>query len=259
LLAATLWSSLWLPPNGALHGLAVDRLMTIHLAAIAVIFLIAHLLLGIALLKRRRQPTLPRFNRAESLPLIALCVLYVWMAVTAQRLWATERFDARFEGPSPTAMQVEVVGVQFQWYFRYPGQDATFGSTQPQMVNAGASNPLGIDPRDPQGNDDIVSSELVLPAGREVDLRLRAHDVIHGFFIPGMRLKQNAVPGLTLHVHFTPLTPGEYPILCSQVCGLGHGHMQAQLRVVPEALFDAWLNQREGKRLAEKNASGGGP
>jgi cytochrome c oxidase subunit II len=155
-------------------------------------------------------------------------------------------------------MQVEVVGVQFQWYFRYPGEDATFGATKPQLVNAGAGNPLGIDPKDSQGSDDIVSSELVLPAGREVDLRLRAHDVIHGFFIPGMRLKQNAVPGLTLHVHFTPTTPGEYPILCSQVCGLGHGHMEAKLRVLRETEFNAWLSEHEQKRLAEQSANSGG-
>jgi cytochrome c oxidase subunit 2 len=124
-------------------------------------------------------------------------------------------------------------------------------------VNTGAGNPLGIDPQDPQSTDDVVSSELVLPAGREADLRLRAHDVIHGLFIPGMRLKQNAVPGLTLHIHFTPTTPGEYPILCSQVCGLGHGHMEAKLRVVPEVEFNAWLSGREQKRLVEPNAGGG--
>jgi len=154
-------------------------------------------------------------------------------------------------------MQVEVVGVQFQWYFRYPGEDATFGATRPQLVNAAAGNPLGLDPQDSQGRDDIVSSELVLPAGREIDLRLRAHDVIHGFFIPGMRLKQNAVPGLTLHVHFAPVTPGEYSILCSQVCGLGHGHMEARLRVLPAAEFDAWLAAREQKQLAERDATQG--
>jgi cytochrome c oxidase subunit 2 len=243
-----------MPANGALHGLTLDRLMKINLISIAVLFLVAHLLLGITFLKRRREASLPRFSRAELFPLIALCGLYIWTAITAQRLWAVDRF----EGPSPTAMQVEVVGVQFQWYFRYPGVDATFGTTQPQLVNAGAGNPLGIDPKDSQGSDDIVSSELVLPAGREVDLRIRAHDVIHGFFIPGMRLKQNAVPGLTLHVHFTPTAPGEYPILCSQVCGLGHGHMEAKLRVVPEAEFNAWLSKGEQKRLAEQTATGGG-
>jgi cytochrome c oxidase subunit II len=246
-------SSLWMPANGALHGIALDGLMKINLIVIAVLFLVAHCLLGAAFLKHRR-PSFPRLLSVEILPLIALCGLYIWMAITAQQLWAANRF----EGPSPTAMQVEVVGVQFQWYFRYPGEDATFGATRPQLVNAGAGNPLGLDPQDSQSNDDILSSELVLPAGREVDLRLRAHDVIHGFFIPGMRLKQNAVPGLTLHVHFTPTTPGEYPILCTQVCGLGHGHMEAKLRVVSEAEFQQWLSQREQKRLAEQSTMGSG-
>jgi cytochrome c oxidase subunit 2 len=241
-----------MPANGALHGFAVDRLMTINLAAIAILFLLAHVLLAVALIRRRRT-SLPRFWLAESLPLIFLCGLYVWMAVAAQRLWAANRF----EGASPTAMQVEVVGVQFQWYFRYPGDDATFGATQPRLVNAGAGNPLGIDPEDSEGKDDVVSSELVLPVGREVDLRLRAHDVIHGFFIPGMRLKENAVPGLTLHVHFTPVALGEYPILCTQVCGLGHGHMEAKLRVVSTADFAAWLDGRERQRLAAQVAGGG--
>ena len=242
----------WMPANGALHGFAVDRLMTINLVVIAVLFLLAHLLLVIALIRRRRG-SLPRFWLAESLPLVLLCGLDGWMAVAAQRLWAANRF----EGASPTAMQVEVVGVQFQWYFRYPGDDAAFGSTRPGLVNAGAGNPLGIDPVDLQGNDDVVSSELVLPVGREVDLRLRAHDVIHGFFIPGMRLKQNAVPGLTLHVHFTPVTVGEYPILCTQVCGLGHGHMEARLRVVSPADFQTWLDGRVRKRVALQVSGGG--
>src|SRR5271170_6283636 len=149
-------SSLWMPADGALHGIALDRLMKINLIAIAILFVLAHILLGLAFLKRRK-PTLPRLLTIEILPLIALCGLYIWMAITAQQLWAVNRF----EGPSPTAMQVEVVGVQFQWYFRYPGQGATFGSTAPQLVNPGAGNPLGIDPKDSQGSDDIVSSELV--------------------------------------------------------------------------------------------------
>lgn len=244
---------LWMPPNGAQHGFALDRLMQWNLAAIVALFLLAHVLLAIALLRRRPNERTRNLGLAGWLPLALLCGLYIWMAVAAQRLWAANRF----EGPSPAAMQVEVVGVQFQWYFRYPGDDATFGATKPRLVNAGAGNPLGIDPSDSEGDDDIVSSELVLPAGREVDIRLRAQDVIHGFFIPGMRLKQNALPGQTLHVHFTPVTPGEYPILCTQVCGLGHGHMQAVLRVAPPADFYRWLGRREQKRLAEAAAAGG--
>jgi cytochrome c oxidase subunit 2 len=235
------WS--WMPPNGALHGFAVDRLMRENLIALAVCFVLAQLLIAVALLRRRGSST-PRLwaNAAaiEAVPLLALCGLYVWMAVTGQRLWAA----ARFEGPAPAAMQVEVVGMQFQWYFRYPGPDAAFGASRPELVDAPAGNPLGIDPRDPHGADDVVTSELVLPVGREVDVQLRSLDVIHGFFVPGMRLKQNAVPGLVLHVHFTPVSLGEYPILCSQVCGSGHARMQTRLRVVTPADFEEWLKLR---------------
>ncbi len=243
----------WMPSDGALHGPALDRLMVINLAVVSILFVVAQVLIGITFFRKSKK-TNPRFWLAELLPLASLCGLYLWMAVSAQRLWAANRF----EGPSPAAMQVEVVGVQFQWYFRYPGEDAAFGNTRPELIQAAAGNPLGLDPADEQSRDDIVSSELVLPAGREVDLRLRAQDVIHGFFVPGMRLKQNAVPGLTLHVHITPAIPGQYPILCSQVCGLGHGHMEASLRVLPPEQFEAWLAERERRRLAEQAGSGGG-
>jgi cytochrome c oxidase subunit II len=238
----------WMPADGALHGPAVDRLMFWNLVALCACALAAHLWLAFAILRRRPA--------AGSLPAVVrwvlaagFCVMYAWMALTAQRLWA----GSRFVGPSLTAMQVEVTGEQFQWYFRYPGADATFGATRPALVNAAADNPLGLDPRDEHGKDDLVSSVLVLPAGREVDLQLRSLDVIHGFFIPGMRLKQNAVPGLLLHVHFTPVAEGTYSILCSQVCGLGHARMQARLLVVSPADFNAWL---AGRERAERGESG---
>ena len=113
------------------------------------------------------------------------------------------------------------------------------------LASAAEGNPLGIDPADAHGRDDIVSSQLVLPVGREVDLALRAQDVIHGFSVPEMRLKQNAVPGLTVHIHFTPQVAGEYAILCTQVCGMGHYRMNATMRVVPQAEFEAWLKAHE--------------
>jgi cytochrome c oxidase subunit 2 len=140
---------------------------------------------------------------------------------------------------------VQVVGEQFAWYFRYPGTDYTFGITRPQLVDAGAGNPLGIDPADGHGADDIVTSELVLPANRQVDLRINSLDVIHGFSVPEMRLKQNAVPGMTIHIHFTPKVPGTYAILCTQVCGMGHYRMNANLRVLPPDEFAAWLAAKQ--------------
>lgn len=237
----------WMPPDGSLRGPIVDRLMYWNLIALVAAAVIAHLWLIFAVVRKRSSkrgfPSLIRWGLVG-----VFCVMYAWMALTAQRLWAANRFT----GPSLTAMHVEVVGEQFQWYFRYPGPDATFGATRGQLVSAAAGNPLGLDPHDPGGNDDIVSSVLVLPAGREVDLQLQSLDVIHGFFIPGMRLKENAVPGLILHVHFTPEKPGTYPILCSQVCGMSHARMQARLMVLAPADYTVWLDKRERARQQQE-------
>jgi cytochrome c oxidase subunit 2 len=250
-----------MPPNAALHGVAVDRLMHWDIGAMLVCFLLAHLLLVIALLRRRNaRPQIPNPQvqnvpsaststwTVELVPLALLCVLYIAMAVTAEHLWAQQRF----EGPAPAALHVEVVGQQFEWYFHYPGLDASFGANKPQLAAPALGNPLGLDPGDQRGRDDLVASELVLPANRQVDLQLRSLDVIHGFFIPAMRLKQNAVPGMLLHVHFTPIAEGSYAILCSQVCGSGHARMQARLRVVSSAEYAHWLETRTAaKQRAE--------
>lgn len=237
----------WMPVDGSLNGPVVDRLMWWNLTALTTCAIVAHLWLAFAVL--RRKPAKKSVPAAVLWVLLAgFCMMYAWMALTAQQLWA----KTRYAGPLPAALHVEVVGEQFQWYFRYPGPDGTFGMTRPALVNAAAGNPLGIDPRDPHGRDDVVSSVLVLPVGREVELRLHALDVMHGFFIPGMRLKEDAIPGMTLHVHFTPERVGTYPILCSQVCGLGHDRMQARLRVVSPADYAAWMAGRERVREAEE-------
>ena len=234
-----------MPINAAAHGFAVDRLLRWNLLSLGIIFVIAHVVIAIVLLRRRHSTQISRHLvpptwKVQAIPLALLSLMYLTMAITAQRLWATNRF----EGAAPGSMQVEVTGRQFQWYFRYPGADAEFGQTNPSLIAPAEGNPLGISPKDPRGTDDIVASEFVLPVNREVDVSLRAQDVIHGFFIPAMRLKQNAVPGLQLHVHFTPTTIGSYPILCTQVCGLGHARMQARLRVVSQDEFSSWLRAR---------------
>lgn len=248
LAAHAIYNVPWMPPNGSLHGLRVDRLMYWNLLVLVIIAALGQLWLIFALVRRRSSKR--SFSPTVKWVLVAAFIaIYIVMAATAQQLWAR----SRFAGPALTAMQVEVVGEQFQWYFRYPGPDQTFGATSPYLVNAAAGNPLGIDPRDPHGADDIVSSVLVLPVGREVDLRLRSLDVIHGFFIPGMRIKENTVPGMTLHLHFTPTVKGTYPILCTQVCGMGHSHMQAKLEVVSPARFHAWINKQEQQLREEES------
>ncbi len=231
------WPVLWpLPIDASAHGPALDHHLFLNLWVALALLVLAHIILLTGLFARRRsEPT--NAWRIEYLPLAALTVLFAFLTIRAERLWAATRYT----GASLTALQVEVTGVQFAWYFRYPGPDATFGVTRPALVDPGAGDPLGLDPTDPHSADDEVTSQLVLPAGREVDLRLRAQDVIHGFSIPALRLKQNAVPGQTIHVHFTPTTPGTYAILCTQLCGLGHYRMNATLRILPPPQFATWL------------------
>ncbi|WP_263365706.1 cupredoxin domain-containing protein [Edaphobacter bradus] len=238
--AADILASWWLPVDASAHGPALDRHLLLNLWIILGLATLAHILLVTGLILRRASE--PRsLWRLEYLPLAAFAILFAALAVKAERLWAATRYT----GASPSALQVEVTGMQFAWYFRYPGTDAIFGVTRPQLASPAEGNPVGIDPIDPHGADDIVTSELVLPANREVDLRLRAEDVIHGFSIPELRLKQNAVPGDTIHIHFTPTVPGTYAILCTQLCGLGHYRMNATLRIVSQEEYVAWLAQRQ--------------
>ena len=232
-----------LPSDASAHGPALDYHLLINLWIALVLLTLAHIILfaGLALRRRPRPNNLLRHHAiAEYLPLAALTLLFAFLTLRAERLWAA----ARYVGPSPTALQVEAVGVQFAWYFRYPGPDAAFGRTRPELVAPAQANPLGLDPADPRGTDDFITSELVLPSGREVDLHLHAQDVIHGFSVPALRLKQNAVPGADTHIHFTPTTPGTYAILCTQLCGLGHYRMTANLRILPPEDYKRWLTER---------------
>jgi cytochrome c oxidase subunit II len=236
-LTASLATLFWpLPPDASTHGPSLDHHLLLNLWIALALAALAHLILLTGLILRRRTEA-TNLIHVEYLPLAALALLFATLTIKAERLWAATRYT----GASLTALQVEATGVQFAWYIRYPGPDATFGITRPQLIAAGEGNPLGLDPTDPHSADDVVTSELVLPANREVDLRLNAQDVIHGFSIPELRLKQNAVPGQTIHIHFTPTAPGTYAILCTQLCGLGHYRMNATLRVVSSEEFATWL------------------
>lgn len=250
---STTHSAWWLPANAAMHGIALDHLLLLNLWTFFGLLVLAHIILLTGLVLKRSpirqapQPLAHRRWRIELLPLVALSLLFFSLALWSERLWASQRYS----GSDPSALQIEAVGMQFAWYFRYPGTDAAYGSTRPELISAATGNPLGLDPADDRGQDDFVRSQLVLPANREVDLRLRALDVVHGFAIPALRVKQNAIPGQTFHIHFTPTVPGEYSLLCTQVCGLGHARMQAVVRVLAPADFAQWMHEQEARRAGQ--------
>jgi len=171
-------------------------------------------------------------------------------------LWAArvDRLPSESE-----ALVVQVTGEQFAWNVRYAGPDGKFGKTDVKLLDV-QSNPLGIDRSDPDAKDDVTTiNQLYLPANRPVIVKLRSKDVIHSFNVPEMRVKQDAIPGLTIPIWFIPtITTAEmrqrtgnqdfqYEIACAQLCGLGHYRMRAFVTVLPPDEFQKWMDGEEEK------------
>ncbi len=177
---------------------------------------------------------------------ILTAVLFVGLNLMGSSVWASQRFDPA----QPGAVPVEVTGMQFAWYFRYPWPDGKYGATNATLMDpsAGGEAAVGLDPSDPAAKDDVVTGTMFLPVNREVDLSIRSVDVIHSFFVPSLRFKQDAVPGLNIHMHFTPNQIGDYEIACAELCGLGHYKMHGIVKVVSQEDFDRWLAAREAEK-----------
>lgn len=179
--------------------------------------------------------------RSEVMWAAAALILFVGLAAASTHSW--ER-DKPLGGDSAAKVRVEVVGQQFRWYFRYPGRDGKFGRTDLRLVDASEGNPLGLDRSDPDAKDDIVAATLTLPAGLPVEFDLRSQDVIHSFFIPELRFKQDAVPGMMIPIHTEFQRPGQYEVACAELCGLGHHQMNAKVKVVSPEEFAKWEASR---------------
>ena len=116
-------------------------------------------------------------------------------------LWAA-RVDRR--PPDSEALVVQVTAEQFAWNVHYPGPDRVFGRTDIKLLDLQA-NPLGLDRSDPAAKDDVTTlNQLYLPVNKPITVRLRSKDVIHSFGVPELRVKQDAVPGLTIPIWFVP-------------------------------------------------------
>ncbi len=141
----------------------------------------------------------------------------------------------------PDAMQVRVIAEQYAWNVHYSGADGVFGKTNLEYFDK-QSNPLGIDPNDPAGKDDIhMINQLHLPKGKPAIIHLTSRDVVHSFSLPHMRVKQDVIPGMSIPTWFTPTKSGQFEIACAQLCGLGHYRMKGYLTVEDQETFDQWL------------------
>ena len=239
----------WLPTNASEHGPGLDQMTALVHWLMAILFVGWGIFFVVTLLKFRagRNPKASYTGvkshlstYAEAGVAIFEVVLLVGFAIPAWARWVT---------PHPAdedALVVRVVGEQFAWNVHYPGADGVFGQTAPELVDA--TNPVGLDGEDPFGADDVVTiNQLHLPVDRAVTIRLSSKDVIHSFSLPTMRVKQDAIPGSEIPIHFKPVRANDgekWEIACAQLCGLGHYRMRGFLTVHPPGGFESWMAEK---------------
>lgn len=142
------------------------------------------------------------------------------------------------------ATDVEVVGRQWQWSYRLPGKDGKLGKTDVQAISA--DNPLGLDPNDPAGQDDVIidGEDLRLPIGKPIKVLLRSIDVLHDFYVPEFRAKMDMIPGVVTFYWLTPTRTGTFDVLCAELCGVGHSQMRGKVVVEEQEKNKAWLESQ---------------
>jgi cytochrome c oxidase subunit 2 len=236
----------WMPELASVHGAGIDQQLVLTLVVAGVAFFLAQIALGYLIWRYRVRGTDRATYWHEDPKLevtwtVVTAIVFIGLAVQGNRIWARYIFSS----PAADAITVEVTGQQFAWNIRYAGADGRFGRTDPKLINDANAEYLGLDPADPAGKDDIMTQNIMaVPVNRPVRVMLRTKDVTHAFFVPNLRVKQDAVPGLNIPVNFTPTKVGEFEIACAELCGMQHYKMRARLLVMPEAEYQNWLKQR---------------
>src|SRR6202140_3460202 len=219
---------------------AIDETVTITFWVTGFVFVAINLFMAYCVLRyRHRKGNLAHYE-PESKKLEGTLILGTTVGVIAMLapgLFAWAKF---IEVPKDAAV-VEVVGRQWNFNYRFPGKDGVLGTVDARYVSD--ENPFGMNPDDPNGQDDILiaSPELHLPMGKPVKLELRSIDVLHDFTVPQFRSKMNMVPGLVTYVWFTPTRTGNFDAFCEQLCVIAHFAMGGKLIVYQARGFQAWL------------------
>jgi cytochrome c oxidase subunit 2 len=151
---------------------------------------------------------------------------------------------ANFVNVPEDAHEVEAIGQQWHWTFRYPGEDGKFGEVDAERISS--ENPFGIDPDDPNGQDDVIvyNPEAHLPVDKPVKMLLRSKDVLHNFTVAQFRVKMDLVPGMETYLWLTPTKVGRFELLCEELCGIAHHTMRGAVVVDEPGDYDAWLNSQ---------------
>ncbi len=222
----------WFPEQASTQAGPIDTLWDVLVICSVPIFVgVVLIVVYAALLFRQR----PGEETLDGPPIHGNTTIeIVWTALPAILLVALSTYAyvvlRHIEGaPAQAAtpeLKVDVFGEQFAWSFKYAGAEGK----------------------------KVTTTQLYLPQGRSVKFDVHSKDVIHDFWVPAFRMKIDAVPGVTTTYRVTPTKPGAFPVICAELCGLGHAYMRQTARVLPRAKFDTWLK----KEMAESSAPAGG-
>ena len=238
-----LLSPWWWTPIASNWGF-IDTTIIITFWVTGIAFTLILLFIGYCVWRYRYQPN----RKAEYEPenkklewwLTGLTAIGV-IVMLAPGLLAWNQFITVPDG----AQEFEVMGQQWQWNFRLPGQDGVLGKSDNRNVTP--DNPFGLDPNDPKGKDDILvqADDLHLQLGKPVKLLLRSVDVLHDFYVPQFRGKMDMIPGMVTYFWFTPTKAGNFEILCAELCGTGHYAMRGNVVVEVESDYQKWLQDQQ--------------
>lgn len=215
----------WLPEAVTTTAPDIDRLFYLVLTITGVAFVLVQVTLLAFLIRYRSQPgrraAYTHGNTAvEIVWTVIPALILVGLTVQSQRVWAHVRGT-----PPPPDLEVEITAEQFAWNIRYAGADGAFGTA-----------------------DDLATiNQLHLPVHTTVLFHLKSKDVIHSFFVPQFRVKQDAVPGLTSRMWVSATKTGTFEIACAELCGLGHYRMRGFLEIESPEAFQAWLVQTKAE------------
>ena len=243
LFGSVLW---WFPEGISEHAPRIDAQFMRTLWVVGIAFTAAQVALGYAVIKFGRKGNARAVythgsNKLEAVWTIVTAAVFVVLAILGQRVWAQLHLSAAADD----ATRIHVTAQQFQWNFHYSGADGVFGKTDAKYMDDSALNFVGLDPTDPAGKDDAQLTTLVIPKDRPVELTLRSKDVIHSFFVPALRFKQDTLPGMNIKVHFTANKEGKYEIPCAELCGSLHYNMKSNMVVIPADEYDRLVQMSE--------------
>lgn len=215
--------SSWLPESASTYSSTIDNMFYLILVVTGVAFVLTEgLLLLFVFLYRRRQGRRATYthgnNTLEVIWTVVPAILLVFLAIASRTAWN------EIKGNTPETDEiVTITASQFNWEIRYPGEDGRFDTP----------------------DDVITNNEMRIPIGLPVKIRLRSEDVIHSFFLPHFRLKQDAVPGLTIEIWVEATRTGDFEIACAELCGFGHYSMKGILTVMEQDEYRDWLDEAE--------------